>query len=78
MNKQRIIFMGSPTIASEYLNILLKNNFNVISVYTQPPRPKGRGLITKKSEVHNQAEKFNIPISHPENFIDKQTCRIKT
>ena len=52
MNNHRIIFMGTPKIASEYLQVLIKNNLNIISVYTQPPRPKGRGMSIQNSSVH--------------------------
>ena len=72
MKDKKIIFMGSPQIASEYLKILLKNNLNVVGVYTQPPRPQGRGLNIKNSPVHEEALKQKIPVFHPENFNDNQ------
>ena len=64
--------MGSPQVASEYLQILLRNNLNVVGVYTQPPRPKGRGMNIQNSPVHNEALKQKIPIFHPENFKDNE------
>ena len=70
MDNHRIIFMGSPNIASEYLQVLVRSNLNVVSVYTQPPRPKGRGMFIQKSAVHNEALKQGIPVYHPENFKD--------
>ena len=62
MKNHRIIFMGSPKIASEYLQILVQNNLNVIGVYTQPPSPKGRGMTIQNSPVHDEALKQDIPV----------------
>lgn len=70
MRKERIIFMGTPSIARDYLQTIIDNNFNIIGVYTQPPRPKGRGMIIQNSPVHNEALKRNIPLFHPDNFTD--------
>ena len=76
MNNHRIIFMGTPKIASEYLQVLIKNNLNIISVYTQPPRPKGRGMSIQNSSVHEEALKQDIPVYYPENFNDLKTLEI--
>ena len=76
MVNHRIVFMGSPNIACEYLQILVKNKLNVISVYTQPPSPKGRGMKIQNSSVHDEALKQGIPVYHPENF--KEQTNIET
>ena len=68
--------MGSPQVASEYLQILLGNNLNVVGVYTQPPRPKGRGMNIQNSPVHNEALKQKIPVFHPENFKDNENIEL--
>lgn len=73
MQNKRIVFMGSPLIASEYLQILIQNKYNIIGVYTQPPRPKGRGMTIQKCPVHNEALKNKLEIYHPKNFNDKKT-----
>jgi methionyl-tRNA formyltransferase len=65
--------MGTPKIASEYLQVLVQNNLNIISVYTQPPRPKGRGMSIQNSFVHDEALKQGIPVYHPDNFKDQKT-----
>ena len=72
MKNHRIIFMGSPKIASEYLQILVQNSLNVIGVYTQPPSPKGRGMTIQNSPVHDEALKQNIPVYHPKNFNNQK------
>ena len=38
MSDKKIIFMGTPLIAANYLSTLIYNKFNVVSVFTQPPR----------------------------------------
>ena len=68
--------MGSPQVASEYLQILLGNNLNVVGVYTQPPRPKGRGMNVQNSPVHDEALKQKIPVFHPENFKDNENIEL--
>ena len=70
MKNLRVLFMGSPEIASEYLRFLIANKLNLIGVYTQPPRPKGRGMSIKKSSVYMLAEKNNLPIYCPKNFTE--------
>ena len=40
MKDKKIIFMGTPDIAAQHLDILIENNLNVVGVYTQPPRKK--------------------------------------
>ena len=40
MLQQKIVFMGSADISREYLKSLLENQYNIIAVYTQPPRKK--------------------------------------
>ena len=64
-NNQRIIFMGSPSIAREYLQTLINNKFNVIAVYTKPPQPQGRGMVLQNSSVHQEAIKQEIPVQFP-------------
>lgn len=63
MNK--IIFMGTPEFALIPLQALVKNSYEVIAVYTQPPRPKGRGHAETKSPVHEFAQTQNIPTYTP-------------
>ena len=40
MGKKRIVFMGTPEIAVNYLQALVENNFSVVAVYTQPREKK--------------------------------------
>ena len=40
MNDKKIIFMGTPGIAAQHLNILIEKHLNIVGVFTQPPRKK--------------------------------------
>tara|TARA_B110000438_G_scaffold271966_1_gene290300 strand:- start:3834 stop:4760 length:927 start_codon:yes stop_codon:yes gene_type:complete len=73
MLKKRIIFMGTPDIASFYLQYLIDLNYNVIAIYTQPPRKKGRGMKLQESPVHKIAKKKSINILSPINFNSLET-----
>lgn len=61
----RIIFMGTPDFAVPALEALIDNGQDVVAVYTQPPRPKGRGHKMQPSPVHNVAQSHNIPVHTP-------------
>ena len=70
MNDKKIIFMGTPGIAAQHLNILIEKNLNIVGVFTQPPRKKNRGMQIQESEVHKIAIKNKLEIFYPSN-IDK-------
>jgi methionyl-tRNA formyltransferase len=61
----RIVFMGTPEFALSALKALIANKYNVVAVYTQPPRPKGRGHHETISPVHAFANENDIPVHHP-------------
>ena len=56
--------MGTPDFAVPTLELLSKHH-NILAVYSQPPRPNGRGLIVKESPVQNFAKKLNIKTITP-------------
>ena len=70
MIDKKIIFMGTPDIAAQHLNILIKNNLNIVGVFTQPPRKKNRGMRIEESEVHQNAKKNNIEVYYPSTIDD--------
>jgi methionyl-tRNA formyltransferase len=51
----RIVFMGTPEFAVPVLKAILAAGYEVAAVYTQPPRPAGRGLREQPSPVHRVA-----------------------
>ena len=65
MEALRIVFMGTPAFAAVALKALVDAGHQVITVYSQPPRPKGRGMETQKSPVHMVAEEQGIPVRTP-------------
>ena len=69
----RVVFMGTPDIAATCLNKILADGFQVVGVYTQPDRPKGRGMKLVASPVKEVALANNIPVFQPENFREEET-----
>ena len=64
----RVVFMGTPDIAATCLKKLLSDGFNVVGVFTQPDRPKGRGMKMVYSPVKEVALAAGLPVYQPENF----------
>ena len=60
--------MGTPDIAATCLKKVLGDGFDVVGVWTQPDRPKGRGMKLVQSPVKELALANNIPVFQPENF----------
>ncbi len=69
----RIVFMGTPDIAATCLKKILSDGFDVVGVYTQPDRPKGRGMKMQFSPVKEVAIQHNLPVFQPENFREEET-----
>jgi methionyl-tRNA formyltransferase len=61
----RIVFMGTPDFAVPSLTALGGAGHEVACVYTQPPRPAGRGMAARKSPVHLQAERLGLQVMTP-------------
>lgn len=68
MKELRIIFMGTPDFAVPSLEVLIKNNFNVLAVITSPDKAAGRGKKIRTSAIKDCALKHNIPILQPTNL----------
>ena len=64
----RVVFMGTPDIAATCLKKLLSDGFDVVGVFTQPDRPKGRGMKMVYSPVKEVALAAGLPVYQPENF----------
>ena len=70
--------MGTPDIAATCLKKIIADGFEIVGVYTQPDRPKGRGMKMVFPPVKEVAITHNIPVFQPENFRadeDVQTLR---
>lgn len=74
----RVVFMGTPEIAVPTLTEVLAAGHEVVAVYSQPPRPAGRGMDLRKSPVHQHAEAAGIPVLTPNSLkgeADQATFR---
>ena len=69
----RVVFMGTPDIAATCLKKILDDGFQVVGVYTQPDRPKGRGMKMVYSPVKEVAISAGLPVFQPEHFRDEET-----
>lgn len=67
--------MGTPDIAATCLKKILADGFDVVGVYTQPDRPKGRGMKMVYSDVKEVALANNLPVFQPENFREEETVQ---
>ncbi|MBS0277486.1 MAG: methionyl-tRNA formyltransferase [Proteobacteria bacterium] len=61
----RLAFMGTPDFAVPALTELVGQGHEIAAVYSQPPRPKGRGLETEPTPVAKAAAHFGIPVRTP-------------
>lgn len=61
----RLVFMGTPDFAVETLKALIAAGHDVACVYSQPPRPAGRGMAERLSPVHAFAASQGIEVRTP-------------
>jgi methionyl-tRNA formyltransferase len=62
----RTVFMGTPAFAVPTLDVLLQAGLNLVGVYTQPDRPKGRGQTLAAPPVKEMALRHGIPVFQPQ------------
>ena len=68
----RLAFMGTPDFAVPTLAELIAQGHDIACVYSQPPRPKGRGLALEPGPVHKFAERHGIAVRTPLSLKDAQ------
>ncbi len=66
----RIVFMGTPDFAAASLKKLINEKYDIVGVFTQPDKPKGRGMETAFSPVKSLALENNIPVYQPAKMRD--------
>ncbi|MBL8835960.1 MAG: methionyl-tRNA formyltransferase [Alphaproteobacteria bacterium] len=71
----RIVFMGTPEFAQTALQALVAAGHEIVAVYSQPPKPAGRGLAEQKSPVQAWAEARGIPVRTPRRLRDEAAHR---
>lgn len=64
-NTLRIAFMGSPDFAVPVLAALVEAGHEIACVYSQPPRPAGRGKKLRPTPVHQWAEAHGLDVRTP-------------
>lgn len=64
----RISFMGTPDFVVPTVQSLIDGPHDLVCIYTQPPREKGRHKILEKTPVHIMAEEVGIDVRYPINF----------
>ena len=71
----RIIFAGTPDFAVTALSKIHSTNHEVVAVYCQPDRPKGRGKILTSCAVKEYAIENELEVIQPENFSSEQNLK---
>lgn len=66
----RIVFMGTPDFSVPALEAIHAAGHEIVAVYSQPPRPAGRGMAERPSPVHAKAEALGIPVRTPRTLRD--------
>ena len=61
----KIVFMGTPAFAAQFLEHLVASDNEVLAVVTQPDRPAGRGRVLTPPPVKEAALKHNLPVLQP-------------
>jgi methionyl-tRNA formyltransferase len=61
----RVVFMGTPPFSVPVLSEILAAGHEVVAVYSQPPRPAGRGLTETRSAVHAHAAASGLEVLTP-------------
>ena len=64
----RLAFMGTPDFAVPSLAELIAAGHEIVAVYSQPPRPRGRGQKLTPSPVHAFAESMGLPVFTPDSM----------
>ena len=72
----RLAFMGTPEFAVPSLAELIASGHEIVAVYSQPPRPKGRGQKLTPSPVHAFAEAMGLPVFTPNSMKAAEAIEI--
>ena len=64
----KILFMGTPDFAVPVSKSIHQSKYELLGVYTQPPKKKFRGQKVISSPIHQCAEKLKIPVRCPEDI----------
>ena len=65
----RVVFMGTPDFAAASLKKLIEEDYEIAGVFTQPDKPKGRGMEMAFSPVKEVAIAHNLPVFSPKRCV---------
>ena len=66
----RVLFMGTPDFAVPSLEALVRAGYEVCGVFTQPDKPKNRGMKLVAPPVKQKAQELELPVYQPEKLRD--------
>ena len=69
----KLVFMGTPDFSVPALDALHEAGHEIVAVYTQPPRPAGRGKKDRPTPVHARAEALGLPVLTPTSLKTEET-----
>jgi len=72
----KIVFMGTPEFSVPTLEALIKNKFNIISVYTQPPAKSNRGQKINVTPIEEFSKKNKLNFRNPKNLNSEEEFKI--
>ncbi|MBE6828372.1 MAG: methionyl-tRNA formyltransferase [Ruminococcaceae bacterium] len=72
----RIVFMGTPDFSVPCLERLISDGEEVVGVFTQPDKPKGRGNVVSFPPVKECALRHGIPVFQPKSMRDGEALKI--
>ena len=72
----RVVFMGTPDFAAESLRALLDAGYEVAGVFTQPDRPRGRGMKLAECETKKLALERGLAVYQPESVRTVETLEL--
>jgi len=67
----KIVFMGTPDFAAAALDALVEAGHEIVCVYTQPPRPAGRGKQPRPGPVQHRASDLGLAVRTPVSLKDE-------
>ena len=72
----KIVFMGTSKFSVPTLEVLIKNKFSIVTVYTQPPKKSKRGQKINPSPIEEFSKKNKINIKNPINLNNDEELKI--
>ena len=72
----KLVFMGTPKFSVPALKALDQSKHQICAVYSQPPRPSGRGKNLNFSDVHKEALDLGLTVHTPRNFKSEKDQKI--